>query len=205
MSTEKIVNGEVVHELSVRDFEVGLFQLAGENDVEYKRLIREFRSVILEEVIKTTEGKSKGKPREQIVFERLKRREARKHYKNLAKNLRNAKITRPVNTAGHHIVSWHDVRAEDAREILRQFGIEIDSQYNGVYLPLYKKHVPHKSMPKAYPHTTIHTGLYYVNVTSYLVSQTRIEGTTKEDIIDVLREIAEDLRNGSFPLHQSLV
>lgn len=142
--------------------------------------------------------KKKGKTEAQILFERMKAREGRKHYKKLRQNLG----AKPANTAGHHIVSWYDEGAKAARQILRRFGIDIDSEENGVYLPRFKKHIPHPKMPEAYAHSEVHTEKYYLNITILLEAEANIPGATKEDIAAVLSEISEELKRGAFPLHE---
>ena len=59
-------------------------------------------------------------------------------------------------------------------------------------------------MPEAYPHSVIHTDIYYVNVTNLLLNQVRVNETTKDDIIDVLQEIAHDLKKGRFPIRHDV-
>jgi len=126
----------------------------------------------------------------------MKAREGRKHYKKLSKNLG----TRPANTAAHHVVSWYDKEATEARQILRHFGIDVDSSQNGVYLPRFKKHTPHPKMPDAHPHSSIHTKKYYINITNLLREIANVPRATKEDIEDILVSIGSELQDGSFVL-----
>ncbi|EOG5907665.1 AHH domain-containing protein, partial [Vibrio vulnificus] len=65
------------------------------------------------------------------------------HSQRLAANMLAASRKRPANTAAHHIVSWDHPRAAKARIRLAAFGIDIDHEANGVYLPRFKKHIPH--------------------------------------------------------------
>ena len=53
----------------------------------------------------------------------------------LAKAMEKAGISRPVNSAAHHIVPETAKRAELARNILEKHGININSELNGVFLP----------------------------------------------------------------------
>lgn len=122
------------------------------------------------------------------------------HSKKLAENMQKAgRGKRPGNTAAHHIVSWNDQRAGKARLRLAAFGIDIDNEANGIYLPLHKAHVPLKSLPNAYAHSTIHTEKYYLNV-EFLIEESVMEGLGHRGIIDTLRDIADDLEDGQFPL-----
>jgi len=201
---QKIVNGHIVHEISLTEFRAGLFQLASENQNIYTVLLREFEKRALEEVIQSTKDKNSGKSRHQIIFERMRRREAKRHHNTLNKNMRNAKRIKYSGTSAHHVVAWNDKRAVIVRAILSQFGIEIDDAENGVMLPSNLKHIPHKMMPNAYAHATIHTQDYYVNITILLQNAASIHGVVKEDIVDVLQEIAQDLQTGKFPINSPI-
>ena len=86
---------------------------------------------------------------------------------------------------------------------LSAFGIDIDHEANGVYLPRFQKHVPMEILPDAYPHSKIHTGKYYLNV-EFLLNETIAEGLGHRGIIDMLKEIGEELADGSFPITQLL-
>jgi len=130
----------------------------------------------------------------------MKAREARKHYNALSKSLG----ARPANTAAHHVVSWYDERAEEAREILRRFGIHIDSEFNGVYLPTAKKNLPHPNMPDSYSHTEVHTKYYYTNMNALLAVEANIPNATRSDIEAALEDIATELQEGTFPLHEKV-
>jgi hypothetical protein len=187
-----------VKEVSVERFREGLFRLAGENQSEADQLFEQFKKNLIEDVTLSINAKKKGKTEAQILFERMKSREGRKHYKALRRNLG----ARPANTAAHHVVSWYDSNASEARQILRQFGIDIDSTENGVYLPRFLKDVPHPDMPDAYAHSSVHTKAYYLNITDLLVGTSEIPGATKEDIQNVLRDIALELQSGTYPLSE---
>jgi|GEM_PF-5444294 len=184
-------------EVSVEQFREGLYRIAGEDQGQADRLFEQFKEALIQDITLTVNAKKKGKPEAQILLERMKAREGRKHYKTLSRNLG----ARPANTAAHHIVSWYDEAAGASRQILRRFGIDIDSSANGVYLPRFKRHLPHPDMPDAYSHSEIHTKDYYLNITQMLTDESSLPNTTKEDIEEVLRDIANELQNGSFALH----
>ncbi|WP_444997226.1 hypothetical protein [Aliikangiella sp. IMCC44359] len=76
----------------------------------------------------------------------------------------------------------------------------IDCADNGVRLPSSSKFVPHPNMPKAPSHKKIHTNEYYLNLTDLLKEVSAVPNATKQDIIDVLGEVASDLTNGVFPI-----
>jgi hypothetical protein len=85
-----------------------------------------------------------------------------------------------------------------ARALLDQVGIDIDDEVNGVFLPMYKRHTPHPDLPEAYAHLPVHTDIYYLNITDALMS----EQNDREGTEDVLRDIARQLTDGTFPLRQ---
>lgn len=204
MPIQKVIDGHIVHEVSMTEFRSGLFQLAGENQSVYTTLLREFEKRALEEVIQSTKDKNSGKSKHRIIFERMRRREARRHYGTLNKNMRDVKRIKHSGTSAHHVVAWNDERAVMARAILMQFNIDIDSADNGVVLPTGIKNTPHKKMPNAYAHATIHTKVYYANITALLTNASQLHNATKEDIIATLQDIALDLQQGAFPLHKRI-
>ncbi|GAA5445403.1 hypothetical protein Misp06_03606 [Microbulbifer sp. NBRC 101763] len=118
----------------------------------------------------------------------------------LRENMVNAKRPLPDNTDAHHIVpakenrAWAKDYAQAARAILRRWGIPINHEANGVALPT-KSTVPVKSLPNAYPHKKVHTKVYYLNIVDQLS-----EAHDRETCIDTLREIGEDLEDGTYPI-----
>ncbi|WP_417921358.1 RHS repeat-associated core domain-containing protein [Christiangramia marina] len=85
----------------------------------------------------------------------------------LGKNLVSSGISRPANSAAHHIVAGLDRRAALARKLLAAENIGINSVKNGVFLPKSTKYITVKD---AIPHTRIHTDLYYKELTRKLLS-----------------------------------
>uniref|UniRef100_UPI0015E084FC RHS repeat domain-containing protein n=1 Tax=Pseudomonas plecoglossicida TaxID=70775 RepID=UPI0015E084FC len=55
--------------------------------------------------------------------------------KALGKNLESSGVTRPQNTAAHHVVGDSAKLAAPARAILTKHGIDVDGAANGVFLP----------------------------------------------------------------------
>lgn len=54
----------------------------------------------------------------------------------LGKNMvKKSGIPKPPNTAAHHIVPENDKEAQDARDIMNKYGIDINGADNGVFLP----------------------------------------------------------------------
>jgi hypothetical protein len=99
----------------------------------------------------------------------------------LAENLEKAGLKRPSNHAAHHIVAAADPKAEPARRILERFGIDINSAENGLWL---KKAV----------HNRVHTNKYYDEVNRRLA-----QAKTKEEAIEILRDIGDLLSKNKFP------
>jgi len=110
-------------------------------------------------------------------------------------------LPKPKFTANHHIAAATDSRAEKALKILLKWGINFNHGANGVQLPQYKKHVPHKSMPKAIAHSQTHTNMYHTNVFIVLM-RVDLVAASKNDIIKALREIGKDLQAGTFPINE---
>jgi hypothetical protein len=108
----------------------------------------------------------------------------------LGQNLEDAGITRPADSAAHHIVAGTDARAAEARAILQNEGIGINDAENGVFLP------KNSSVPNptgAQVHSVVHTNVYYNAVNAAL--RNAPAGTIR----DVLTDIANQLSGGAFP------
>jgi A nuclease family of the HNH/ENDO VII superfamily with conserved AHH len=91
----------------------------------------------------------------------------------------------------HHIVAHGSKKAEKARKLLEQFGIDIDHPANGVFLPGTKKAPNPKG---SIVHKTLGNNKdYYKRVENYLS-----EATSQADAIQRLRNIGETLQNGTF-------
>lgn len=90
--------------------------------------------------------------------------------------------------AAHHIVAGNDRRAAGLRNILEKYGIDINSADNGVFLPT------EKGVSEATYHRGLHTNNYYKNV------ERLFQGvSSKEEAIEVLQNIREQLIEGNFP------
>lgn len=115
--------------------------------------------------------------------------EERASSSKLANNMEKVGRNRPrdYKTAAHHIVAGNSKKAQEAREILKEFGIGINHEANGVFLPAQKDVIG-----SAY-HPSLHTDAYYEKVNDWLSA-----ATSKEEVIEILREIAKQLTNGNF-------
>ena len=89
--------------------------------------------------------------------------------------------------AAHHIVAGSAKKASTARSILQKFGVDINDASNGVFLPTAN------GVSVAANHRTLHTNLYYDKVNSMLLM-----ATSKDDVLDILDEIRDELLNGTF-------
>ncbi len=107
----------------------------------------------------------------------------------LGQNLDAVGVARPANSAAHHIVAGADVRAAQARAILRREGIDINEAANGVFLPRSSG----VARPPATTHSRIHTNRYYESLTE------RLQNAQSGTVQDVLREIADEVLSGTFP------
>jgi RHS repeat-associated protein len=90
----------------------------------------------------------------------------------------------------HHIVAVNDPRANGARAILGEAGIDINDPVNGVFLP------GTKGLGYTGPaaiHNKIHTTKYYEAV------ETLLESTGSEGVKSTLDFVRQGLTNGSFP------
>jgi len=161
---------------------------------------------LLEKVIKKTEHEVQTTLKEIASnIDREKRNARRRALYALNRNMRLSSNhpPKPKNTASHHIVALTDRRAERALRILVKWGIDFNDEENGVNLPRYKKYVPHDAMPAAIAHSQIHTEIYHENVFTVLM-KVDLVAVSKEDITETLKEIAEDLQAGIFPISKLL-
>ena len=89
--------------------------------------------------------------------------------------------------AAHHIVAGSSTKAQEARAILRKYGIDINASENGVFLP-----TEHGVSEAAY-HPSLHTDAYYKKVNS-LISK----ASNRSEAIKILDAIRNCLLNGTF-------
>ena len=110
--------------------------------------------------------------------------------KILGKNMEAAGMKRPPDTAAHHIVATGDSRAQQARELLKKFKIDINDAKNGVFLPHGSE-----STARGTKHQKVHTGAYFMRVNSMLA-----RAGNSEEALQVLETIRKKLLAGKFPL-----
>lgn len=96
----------------------------------------------------------------------------------------------------HHIVPGRGKTrfAYLARVHIHGYGIRINDPDNGVWLPTYKKHIPHWSMPKAKGHLEYHTEGYERWI------ELKLKGRRNEALIRMeLQNIANMLERNDLP------
>lgn len=106
----------------------------------------------------------------------------------LRKNLIDAGMNAPdYANAAHHIVAGTSKKASEARAILQKFGIGINDASNGVFLTTVK------NVTSSAYHPSLHTNAYYNKVNDMLRGI-----ISRNDVLDILDDIAEQLSNGTF-------
>ena len=159
----------------------------------------ELRNEILVEMEKDRVRYENGRALQGYSAERLfedAKRSSANHRRTLARNLNaDSGEARPDNVCAHHIVASKDIRAEDARDVIFEFGVAINDCDNGVYLPRFKN-IPVPSMPKAPLHGPIHTARYHSAVAGRLILGEPQDAAACRGI---LRTIKKQIVGGSFP------
>ena len=111
--------------------------------------------------------------------------------RTLGDNLVASGVTRPGNSAAHHIVAGNAAGAAEARATLARFGVDINSVDNGVFLPL-NTNVANPA--GAAVHSTLQTNAYYAGVNDLLG-----QATTRTEAVQALDAIRSQLLSGGFP------
>jgi hypothetical protein len=159
----------------------------------------ELRNEILVEMAKERVRYENGRTLEGYSAERLfedARRKSGNHRRTLARNIDyDSGTERPKNVCAHHVVASGDIRAEDSREVIFEFGIGINDADNGVYLPRFKN-IAVPSMPNAPLHGPIHTARYHAAVAGRLILGEPGDAAACRAI---MRTIKKKLVDGSFP------
>ena len=108
--------------------------------------------------------------------------------KVLRQNLIEAGVEAPdYPNAAHHIVAGNSPKAAEARAILQKYGVDINDAANGTFLPTVRDVVE-----GAY-HPSLHTNSYYDKINKLLS-----EATCKEDVLDILEFVGDELSSGTF-------
>ena len=107
----------------------------------------------------------------------------------LARNLAQSGAVRQAGEAAHHIVARAAAAAEPAREVLAEYGVQIDEAVNGVFLPAVRNY-----SGQAVNHLTLHTAEYYRTANRALQNV-----QSKEEVVQALTNIRDRLRSGGTP------
>ncbi|KGC25042.1 hypothetical protein DM48_8129 [Burkholderia gladioli] len=99
-------------------------------------------------------------------------------------------VTRPANSAAHHIVGDTSKEAAPARAILAKYGIDVDSELNGVFLP----NRNNSDDLGGILHNGKHPNTYFQKV-NQLIQNADLGG--KQAVLDQLQTIRETLQNAS--------
>jgi len=99
----------------------------------------------------------------------------------LGRALERAGFVRGKGEVSHHLVAWDAPLAAPSRDILENFGIDINEAANGVFLS--------RAM-----HSRLHTHAYYDAVYDEL-----LKATSKDDALAILEGIRQRLLKGAFP------
>ena len=89
--------------------------------------------------------------------------------------------------AAYHIVAGSSPKAAEARAILQKYGIDINDSANGVFLPTVR------GVAEGAYHPSLHTNAYYDKINKLLGG-----ATYKEDVLDILEFVSNELSSGSF-------
>ncbi len=198
------MHSQIEEYVTIQELEQDLLNVTG-NPALAKQQVAQYAIYYRGKVIDSARYKKGLISKEELILSRHIRWEHNKrHSCKLNENMLAAgRGPRGKNVAAHHIVSWNDPRASKSRLRLAGFGIDIDHEANGVFLPRFAKYTPMDSMPNAEAHSKIHTNEYYLNVET-LLTATIGEGLGRTDIIELLRDIGDELQSGDFPIHEEL-
>ncbi|WP_186214931.1 RHS repeat-associated core domain-containing protein, partial [Burkholderia gladioli] len=108
----------------------------------------------------------------------------------LSNNMEKSGVTRPANSAAHHIVGDTSKEAAPARAILAKYGIDVDSELNGVFLP----NRNNSDDLAGILHNGKHPNTYFQKV-NQLIQNADLGG--KQAVLDQLQTIRETLQNAS--------
>jgi RHS repeat-associated protein len=92
----------------------------------------------------------------------------------------------------HHIVAENNPDASPAQKVLQDFGIDVNSSANGVFLPA----TPVTANPTG---SVVHRGDTLTNEYIQYVNDQMGEATTREEALEVLQAIKDDLVAGNMP------
>ena len=108
--------------------------------------------------------------------------------RELRRNMIEAGVEVPdYPNAAHHIVAGYSPKAAESRAIMQMYGVDINDAENGAFLPIVR------GVSEGTYHPSLHTNAYYDRVNNLLS-----EATCKEDVLDILEFIGDELKNGTI-------
>ena len=108
----------------------------------------------------------------------------------LSNNMEKAGVNRPANSAAHHMVGDTAKEAAPARAILKKYGIDVDSELNGVFLP----NRNNTDDLAGILHNGKHPNSYFQKVNQLLQSA---DSGGKQAVLDQLQSIRETLQGAA--------
>lgn len=104
----------------------------------------------------------------------------------------NAAEINKSNSRAHHIVGDNEYSGE-SKAILEKYGIDINAPENGIFLP---------QDETSDLHGTIHNGKHTMAYNDEVTQRLKV-ATCKEDVLEILDSIKEDLYNGDMELYNN--
>ena len=98
-------------------------------------------------------------------------------------------ISRPADSAAHHIVAENAKGAEEARKILKEYGIDVNGAENGVFLPTNKNN----NGMRGIEHNGRHPNSYITAVNDRIVKAAKAGG--RDGVLEELEKIRNILAN----------
>lgn len=112
---------------------------------------------------------------------------------NMGKSMgENAAEINKSNSRAHHIVGDNEYSGE-SKAILEKYGIDINAPENGIFLP---------QDETSDLHGTIHNGKHTMAYNDEVTQRLKV-ATSKEDVLEILDSIKEDLYNGDMELYNN--
>jgi len=109
---------------------------------------------------------------------------------DLRRSLSGAGVFGDPGTEAHHLISRYAKGADEARSILKRHGVDLDSHWNGVYLP------GKGAQARGAIHSHVHTNSYYEAVVNRLLDA---ETRGRAHVLRELQRIRGELIDGTFP------
>lgn len=115
----------------------------------------------------------------------------------LGKNMvKKSGIPKPPNTAAHHIVPENDKEAQDARDIMNKYGIDINGADNGVFLPTKNN----GGIDPGITHNGRHPKKYVIKINDRIVAVDKIGGkqAVEKELNNLRNELERAAKNDKW-------